>query len=540
MCRTAFRGNEYSAEGIEHRARQDRMQLEQINQLTSYANKTKLASATEQSKRRMKNVRERNMLFKQAAHMSMAHAAQQENEYERGLQKLAMDEALAVEVSKRTVDKRARERVIQRICEDDPTLRNLQARLKAAYMNKDRAAQLDEKKRLDEQERQREEQVAADMERARIEGARKQAARDEARANAQRAGASSIKGQMLYKQNQQREEAYREYLKDRTEIERLVQDIQQEQQREVDLVNKKRSELRTDMLQCLTDRQQQLEDRRQEEADQLSRINAYKAKVYKRGMKEAERKAQLEAEQGRIRAKLEADAEAKRQEEERVHNALELLRKEDADRRREKAEQDRKDRLERMKQDMMAANEAQKLFKKEQKVLDMAAEKVLVGKMMAKFAADEQLEKNKEAARLERRDEYKAGMEHQMKQRQQMYELAKQTDAVERQKALEKEEFRRRVVEEARQRLIAQHAANLKEFLPKGVLTSEEDLRLLNANIGSGAGGNAKTLMQYGDTAADAQQEERDREVAFARLQADQAETKRKLQAQHHKKTQLW
>ena len=72
-----------------------------------------------------------------------------------------------------------------------------------------------------------------------------------------------------------------------------------------------------------------------------------------------------------------------------MHDALELLRKEEADRRRSDAEAARRNRLERMKREMMEANEAQKRFKKAQGVRDMEAEKVLVSKMMAKFKEDE-------------------------------------------------------------------------------------------------------------------------------------------------------
>ena len=39
----------------------------------------------------------------------------------------------------------------------------------------------------------------------------------------------------------------------------------------------------------------------------------------------------------------------------------------------------------------------------------------------------------------------------------------------------EKEAFRQRVVEEARKRLLAEHAAKLEGFLPKGVIRNAED-----------------------------------------------------------------
>ena len=44
------------------------------------------------------------------------------------------------------VEKETWEREIARICESDPSLRELQSQLKAAYMNQERAAQTAEKK----------------------------------------------------------------------------------------------------------------------------------------------------------------------------------------------------------------------------------------------------------------------------------------------------------------------------------------------------------------------------------------------------------
>jgi hypothetical protein len=41
------------------------------------------------------------------------------------------------------------------------------------------------------------------------------------------------------------------------------------------------------------------------------------------------------------------------------------------------------------------------------------------------------------------------------------------------------EEFRARVVEEARRRLLEEHAATLAGFLPKGVLKTAEDLKYI-------------------------------------------------------------
>ena len=49
------------------------------------------------------------------------------------------------------------------------------------------------------------------------------------------------------------------------------------------------------------------------------------------------------------------------------------------------------------------------------------------------------------------------------------------------------------IVEQERQRLLVEHAARLKEFLPKGVLAKPEDLDLINTVRASSTGGLGST-----------------------------------------------
>ena len=51
--------------------------------------------------------------------------------------------------------------------------------------------------------------------------------------------------------------------------------------------------------------------------------------------------------------------------------------------------------------------------------------------------------------------------------------------------AAKAEEFKRRVVAEARRRLLHEHAAVLRGFLPRGVITSNADLEILKAFDGN-------------------------------------------------------
>ena len=83
-----------------------------------------------------------------------------------------------------------------------------------------------------------------------------------------------------------------------------------------------------------------------------------------------------------------------------MRSAIALLRKEEADRRRDEAARLKKEKEEKSLREMMAANEAQKRHKVELRALAMEEEQRLVKIMLDKFERDTQKEKMEQ---LERR-----------------------------------------------------------------------------------------------------------------------------------------
>ena len=57
------------------------------------------------------------------------------------------------------------------------------------------------------------------------------------------------------------------------------------------------------------------------------------------------------------------------------------------------------------------------------------------------------------------------------------FRMAAEQDALSLQMAQQEEAYKAQIVEEARRRMLEQHASQLQGFLPKGVLQSEDDLR---------------------------------------------------------------
>ena len=106
------------------------------------------------------------------------------------------EEALAKELERRSREEESRRLAVQRICDEDPSLRELQSKLRLAYVTKERLGQLEEKREA--VSRTREEIAAEDK---RLEEARKaavaaEAAREEAAKVAREAAARQLQQQL--------------------------------------------------------------------------------------------------------------------------------------------------------------------------------------------------------------------------------------------------------------------------------------------------------------------------------------------------------
>lgn len=80
----------------------------------------------------------------------------------------AQEEALALEMERKKREEESRRREIQRICEADPGLRDLQAKLHMAYISKERGEQLKEKKVMTAAEIEAQRALDAAMEQDRL------------------------------------------------------------------------------------------------------------------------------------------------------------------------------------------------------------------------------------------------------------------------------------------------------------------------------------------------------------------------------------
>lgn len=100
----------------------------------------------------------------------------------------------------------------------------------------------------------------------------------------------------------------------------------------------------------------------------------------------------------------------------------------------------------------------------------------LVSLMKAKFAEDEAKERREEEQRRLMKMKHMALIEKQKDERKYLYNKEREEDARLQQEAAEREEYRQRVIREARKRLLEEHASKLRGYLPSKIFESREEL----------------------------------------------------------------
>merc|ERR1719198_889616 len=206
--------------------------------------------------------------------------------------------------------------------------------------------------------------------------------------------------------------------------------------------------------------------------------------------------------------------------------ALDVLRKESREKAEEQKELAKAQKKFENKMIMMRANEQQKEENRLRRLRARQEEADIVAKMKLKFKQDDLKAEEKMQKHRVLELNYKRDINSQMKTRSDFFAAAKAADQQQQQLILENQKYRDQVVEEARKAILREHAAKLKDYLPKGVFAKESDLEMLSVfdtdgdNVLSAAEVSAakKQLLEYGDADGDGQLNAAERGRAFTRL----------------------
>jgi len=417
----------------------------------------------------------------QEREIEMRIAAAALNEKKRGLAE--KEDQLAQELERRKNDRLREERVLEKVRAEAPELRDLEQKLRAAYMNQERRKQLQEKQVLEEQDRERNAIVDLQMEASRIRDMRAEEEKQAQRRTEALAAKQILKEQMA-EQDEAKAAAYAEFIREKAMVDEIIAKIMEEEKQEALAKMQKRKETMEYIHKYLEENEQlkQAEKRRQEEEDMA--IQRYADSVKARENEAAGKKAALEEEKDRIFQKISKDILRKQAEEEEMLDLQIELANQEAEEKRVQADRAALEKRLRDRMEMMAANEYQKKLKMERLKQQEAEEEEFRKRMLEKFAEDERLEQMNAQKRRMRQMEHKREVERLLDERRAMYEAEKEAELDEQREEEKRAAALRDLIEQERRRILQDAAGKLGlEYMPRGVLNSREDLDMFKSYV---------------------------------------------------------
>jgi len=384
--------------------------------------------------------------------------------------------ALATEMMKRRADEERSEREIQRICEQSEELRDLEAKLKVAYMSKERAMQLEEKGMITEMEMRQEQAISDQMEYDRQQALAEMEGNEVVRRQHMIVGRHLLEEQMSKDAYDRMVESQQQAETDKLMVSDVMRKIEEEDYAEYQEKNRKVRETISAIDGYSKQREAELAQAAADAKADEDRILAYaQQKGAREGIIKKQQDLKRAGEEAAFKS-IEAEMRRKMREDEEFEELRSLLLEQETELRIRKAEIEKRQKADNAKVEMMEANEQQRVLKQHLLEQQLEEEEELRQLTLAKFQADVELDRQAQARREESREEYIVEINEQRKMRADAFELEKRAELEARRRLDEEEAFKRRVVEEARKRLLSEHVAKLDGYLPKGVLKSSADL----------------------------------------------------------------
>jgi len=397
-------------------------------------------------------------------------------DYERRLRNrtIEQNQVLAAELDKEASENDRKTIEIQRICEESPELRDLEKALKLAYLNKERAAQCEEKILLATRERERIQSIEDQMEADRLRAIQTDVTKIKLKKESY-----SDQRIILQRQIQEKERLLRDLEIQKEHDREMVNDIVNKINTEDDAEFRKRKEMQNAAAKMIKQfelqRQRELADARAASKAEEDAIRQYNRDMEGRSSELEAKKQAKRDEETRIFQKIAEETERQRQEEEEFNSLRDMLWEEELEAKRTKDMNDRKEKQLYMRKEMMDANSRMLSKKVEMKMQDQENEAKVISIMRRKFAEDEAKERADDLARREARLQYIKLIDQQKNERKGFYDEERARELQEAEEAMRKEDYRKQVINEARKRLLAEHAAKLKGFLPPSIGSHTKD-----------------------------------------------------------------
>lgn len=457
-----------------------RAEESRVSDLLRYtAQSQKLCNAAK-SEVMISNARKANFISQvEAENLAREHIEKQNESVQRSVLKQLQSRRLAEKISNEKRERKRMELEIQRICETSEELKELESSLKIAYVNKERAVQQQERILINNLEQARNHEIDKQMEFDRQQEIERDYERDKKRR--EKLSKQKIVLQRQIKDNKEFAQKIRiEALKDKNIVDAIVTRINEEDKLELKERKRKKEETRMLIQQFYEEREKHKRLLAQQEKEQEAEIEAYNKVMEQRKEQEEFLKKTVDDERRARWEKVTEETKALNQSKEILDTLRDMLWQEELEEKRINEEKQLAIARARRKKEMMRDNQSQIKNKREMIAEMEREERRMVDVMLAKFEADEIEEQKKAQIRKMEKNHFVQEAQIQRKERARMFELEKEKQLRERSAGAEKEEYRQRVIAEARRKLLSQHATELKGFLPKGAILDHEEANIVS------------------------------------------------------------
>jgi len=428
---------------------------------------------TDDFKRRDREAKER------ASEAQMLNSlSQAEKHRELSLMRAEEEDKIATALARRALEKERKEKEILLLREQSQELRDLAEKIRMAKVARERALQVQEKAQIKAQQLEYDTKFNAYVDEVDAAAQARQAD-FEARKKEQNVNARLV----LEEQIRERQDALRlaedGYQRERAMVDEVVRRIQEEDMAEAALRHQRQEETKQYIANFLAEKE--IEKMRKIEATQAEekKIQDYWDMVRDREAAEAGRQADRKEAADRMYEKVKKEMEDEMRRREEEDYLINLLRQEELEAKRQAEDEAKIRKAEEMKAEMIRANEQQKRMREAREAARVAEEEDLRQRLMAKFAEDDRIEQmNAQKRRMKLLDHQRA-VAAMIEDKRRMYMEQKAREEADIAAVRAEDERKLAIVEAERKRLLAE-AAELRDYLPRGVIRDQGDLEFVN------------------------------------------------------------
>ena len=315
-----------------------RVEEQRVSDLRNYAKQSHWLGTCAEKENRADEIRKANLKARQEAEEEQRRLLMEKQENrQRDLASKEMERRMVMEMHKQKTEQEAREAEMQRIIETSDELKELEHKIKTAYVNKERAAQHQEAMLLRHLENNRNQEIEEKMEYDRQLDIQRQEERELQRRQHRTCQKEVLQKQMLARE-EEREKEKEEALRDKRMIDDIIAKINKEDELELKAKQIKVEDTRAQVLQFQNERNQRRKMLENEQRAQDAEILAYNQMMEQRTKEEESEKKRIEEEKKRSYLKVVEETAAQTESKEEYDTLRNMLWEEELEAKQKKAE----------------------------------------------------------------------------------------------------------------------------------------------------------------------------------------------------------